>query len=121
MQSDQHFCYLLIGSILSKLATNKFFNFLSRLVGDPKDRFSQRGPYIDYKKMKKHDIVKLPFQYSGTRSHAGAKTGYSDGADERISGFLDTSDQQSSLPYTIIDEGRPACECLCSEISEKNY
>ena len=48
-------------------------------------------------------------------------TGYSDGEDERISGFLDASDQQSSLPYTIIDEGQPACECHRSEILEKNY
>ena len=62
------------------------------------------------------NIEKLPFQYSGTRSHVGVMTGYSDGEDERISGFLDASDQQSSLPYTIIDEGRPACECQRSEI-----
>ena len=60
--------------------------------------------------------INLPFQYSGTMSHVGVMIGYSDGEDERISGFLDASDQQSSLPYTIIDEGRPACECLRSEI-----
>ena len=88
-------------------------------MGDPTDRFLRRGPYIDSEKMKRHDIVKLPFQYSGTKSHAGVMTRYNDGVDERISGFLDASDQQSSLPYTIIYEGRPACECLCSEISEK--
>ena len=43
---------------------------------------------------------------------------YSDGEVGRMSVSHDASAQQSSPPYTIIDEVRPACECQCSEISE---